>query len=91
MAYELIIYNTSRLSHPCLFSDHDNIQTSSATVCEVYIKEEPIDAPEEQQSVIKADKCVDIKHEPLLSEDANCSRNLVSFHGWSEVTNVVVC
>jgi hypothetical protein len=61
------------------------VQRESASAHEVYIKEEPTDDAEASTSgehllAIKKHEAIDIKHEPLTTEEANVSLNLVSIH-----------
>jgi hypothetical protein len=61
------------------------VQRESASAHDVYIKEEPTDDAEasvsgEQLLVIKKQESIDLKHEPLSTEEATNSLNLVSLH-----------
>jgi hypothetical protein len=69
-----------------IFPDSVNdVHKSSIPVNEIYIKEESVDdavasTSGEQHMVIKREGSIDIKYEPLTSEDENYSLNMVSLH-----------
>jgi hypothetical protein len=83
----MIMIMITTLPYICsIFSDSDNtVHVSRAPAYEVYIKEEPADDGEastsqEQHLLIKAEKSIDIKHEPPSCKGKNCSLILVSLH-----------
>lgn len=73
----------------CIFSDPvknaHNTNAAINDICEVYIKEEPMDdvvtsMSQEKNELIKMEDLIDIKHETLIITDANCSISMVCFH-----------
>jgi hypothetical protein len=70
----------------CVISEH----STTPSIQEVYIKEEPIDdavasdavasTSQEQHMGIKREEVIDIKHEPITSDDKDHCLDLVSFH-----------
>jgi Ni,Fe-hydrogenase I cytochrome b subunit len=65
------------------FVTSDTEHSKTASVNEVFIKEELIDdavdsVKSEQYYLIKKEESIDVKHEPLLSEDEPCTSLMVS-------------
>lgn len=61
------------------------MEESSAPINEVYIKEEDVNDTEvstsqEELLVNKKKDYIDIKHEPVNTDNANCALSLVSSH-----------
>jgi hypothetical protein len=76
-----------------IFSDSVNdVHNSSLPVNEIYIKEEPIDdavasTSGEQHLLIETEEYIDIKDEPLTSDNTNSRPDLVSFMINKSVSN----